>query len=86
MTKKKALMYLIILVIAVSTTAIFKKVYFKDEAALLPEPCRNVIAPSCQQYIAEITEKGHKEEVAYIRQIRIKENEKILKYFRKKIL
>ena len=85
MTKKKALMYLIILVIAVSTTAILKKVYFKDEAALLPDPCQNVISPSCQQYIAEVTEHGSKQEAAYIRQIRVKENEKILKYFRKKI-
>lgn len=85
MTKKKALMYLIIFIAAVSITAVLKHFYLQDPSKNFPDACRPVIAISCQGYINKLTAEKKYDEAVKIQQVRIKENEKILSFFKRKI-
>ena len=55
MTKRKAIMYLIILAVLVTAAQIWKTNYLSDPASKLPDPCKMVISGQCQQYINKIT-------------------------------
>lgn len=85
MTKRKAIMYLIILAILVTAAQIWKTNYLSDPASKLPDPCKMVISGQCQQYINKITAEKKYEETVSIQKIRIRENEQLLKFFKKKI-
>lgn len=85
MTKKKAIIYAVIFVVLVAITAIWKSFYFKDLTKDFPNVCKMVIAPSCQYYLMNISEQKKYEEAVKIQKVRIIENEKILKFYRKKM-
>ena len=85
MTKKKAIIYAVIFVVLVTITAIWKSFYFKDLTKDFPNVCKMVIAPSCQYYLMNISEQKKYEEAVKIQKVRIIENEKILKFYRKKM-
>ena len=85
MTKKKALVYLLIFLILVSITAAWKHFYLKNPAAQFPDECKLVIAPSCQTYINKISKEKKYDEVIKIQKVRISENEKILNVYKWKL-
>lgn len=85
MTKKKAIIYAVIFIVLVTITAIWKSFYFKDLTKDFPNVCKMVIAPSCQYYLMNISEQKKYEEAVKIQKVRIIENEKILKFYRKKM-
>ncbi len=85
MTKKKALVYLIIFIISVSAAFVWKKLYLKDLTAEFPDVCKVVIEPACQNYLMDISAKGKYEEAAKIQKVRITENTNILNFYRKKV-
>lgn len=85
MTKKKALVYFVIFVVLVSLTQIWKVYYLEDPASKLPDACKMVISPACQAYINKITAEKKYDETVNIQKIRIKENEELLSFFKRKI-
>ena len=54
MTKRKAIMYLIIFAVLVTAAQTWKTNYLSDPASKLPDPCKMVISSQCQQYINKI--------------------------------
>lgn len=86
MTKKKALVYFVVFVVLVICAQVYKTVFLADPAAKLHPACKMVIAPSCQAYINEISAQKKYDEAVKIQKIRIKENEKILKFYKRKIV
>ena len=85
MTKKKAIIYLIIFIVLVTTVQVWKVNFLQSDEKNLPEPCKMVVSTSCQAYINQAVEEKKYEEVVKIKQIRIRENEKLLKFFKSKI-
>lgn len=85
MTKKKAFVYLVIFVVLVSLTAVWKYFYLKNPADNFPDECKLVIAPSCQNYLNKISKEKKYEDVLNIQKVRINENEKILNFYKWKI-
>ena len=66
MTKRKAIMYLIIFAVLVTAAQTWKTNYLSDPASKLPDPCKMVISSQCQQYINKITaEKNTKKLLLY---------------------
>ena len=86
MTKKKILIYLIIFIAAVWGSAIFRNYILYDPAQELAPACKMVVAPACQAYVLNISAGKKYEEVLKIQKIRIKENEKLLKFYKSKIV
>lgn len=85
MTKKKALIYLVIFIVLVGLTLIWKHFYLQDPTKKLAAPCQMVVSPACQAYIMDISLKGKYDEALEIQKIRIKENESVLKFYKRKI-
>lgn len=85
MTKKRALIYLIIFIISFWASAAYKYSVKNNPAQKFPNECKNVIAPQCQQYILKASYEKKYKEVVTIQQERIKENERILKYYKTKL-
>lgn len=85
MTKIKAIVYFVIFVVLVSLTQIWKVNYLEDPASKLPDACKMVISPACQAYINKITAEKKYEETVNIQKIRIKENEQLLSFFKRKV-
>lgn len=85
MTKKKALFYLIVLIFAVGLTTVWKKYYFADPAQYFPDACKMVISPSCNEYIINATKEKKYTEAVKIQKVRLSENEKILKFYKRKM-
>lgn len=85
MTKKKALIYLIIFVISFWAAAAYRYSVKNNPAQKFPDECKNVMAPQCQQYILKVSAEKKYEEVLAIQQVRIKENEKVLKFYKSKL-
>ena len=71
MTKRKAIMYLIIFAVLVTAAQTWKTNYLSDPASKLPDPCKMVISSQCQQYINKITAEKKYEETVAIQKIRI---------------
>lgn len=86
MIKKKIIIYLIIFIAAVWASAIFRNVILSDPAKDLAPACRIVVAPQCQAYVLSISSQKKYEEALQIQKIRIKENEKILKFYKSRIV
>ena len=85
MTKKKILTYLIIFILAVWASALFRYFCLYDPAEKLAPACKMVLSPQCQQYVIKISNDKKYEEAVEIQKIRIKENESVLKFFKSKI-
>lgn len=85
MTKKKALMYLVIFIVAVISTAIFNKVYLTNPAEQFADPCKNVLVSACQVYINQSLDEKKYDEVLEIQKVRLNENIKILKFYETKL-
>lgn len=85
MTKKKALIYFLIFIVLVLLQRVWNHFYLLDPAAQFPKECKMVIESSCQDYINKITKEGKYEETVKIQKVRIKENEKILNFYKSKI-
>lgn len=85
MTKKKGLIYFIIFILMVSVTYVWQKYYLASPTEKFPDVCKMVIAPSCQYYVTNLSEKGKYAEAVKIQKVRISENEKILNFFKHKI-
>lgn len=86
MTKKKALVYILVFIISVGLSAWYKYSVAHDPAVKFNEACKLVINTTCQQYVKEITEQQKYEEVLEIQKYRIKENEKLLKFYKSKLI
>lgn len=85
MTKKKALIYLIIFIIGVWGSALFRCFILSDPAKNLAPECKMVVSTQCQQYVLKISAQKKYEEAVKIQIIRIKENESILKFYKSKL-
>lgn|SRR5574344_536977 len=85
MTKKKAIIYLIIFIVLVTSVQVLKRTFLYDDTKNFPKDCKIVIAPSCQVYINKITAQKKYAEAVKIQQVRIKENQKILAFYKFKI-
>lgn len=85
MTKKKALIYLIIFIAAVWSSAIFRYLVLNDPAQKLAPECKMVVSTQCQQYVLKLSAEKKYEEAIQIQKIRIKENESILKFYKSKL-
>ena len=86
MTKKKILIYLIIFIAAVWGAALFRHAVLSDPAENLAPACKIVVAPECQAYVLKISSEKKYEEALKIQKIRIKENEKLLKFYKSKVV
>lgn len=85
MTKKKALIYLIIFIAAVWGSAIFRYFILSDPAKSLSPECKMVVSTQCQQYVLKISAEKKYEEAVKIQKVRIKENKSILKFYKSKL-
>ena len=82
MLKLLMLIYLIIFVISFWVSAAYRYSVKNNPAQKFLDECKNVIAPQCQQYILKASYEKKYKEVVTIQQERIRENERILKYYK----
>lgn len=85
MTKKKIIIYTIIFLLSVCLSGLYKYKVANDPALKFNDACKVVINTTCQQYLNKITNEKKYTEVIQIKQVRIKENEKLIKYYTRKI-
>lgn len=85
MTKKKALVYLLIAIISISVTAFLNYFFLRDKTKNFAKECQPAIAPSCQSHIDTLTKSKKFTEAITILQERKSENEQILRNFKRKI-
>lgn len=85
MTKKKAIIYTIIFIVLVTSAQVWKTTFLKDPALYFNDMCKNVLAPSCQVYINQITQEKKYEETVTIQKERIRRNTQVLSFYRHKI-
>lgn len=85
MTKKKALIYLLIFLILICATSIWNYFYLKNPTDKFPDECKMVIAPSCQMYLNKLSKEKKYEDAVKIQKVRISENEKILAFYKFKM-
>lgn len=85
MTKKKALIYFVILVVSVSLTAVFKHFFLTDPAKDFPDVCKIAIGPNCTQYLSSLTQEKKYDEAVKIQLVRIHDNKSVLRTFKRKI-
>jgi len=85
MTKKKIIIYTIIFLISTALSIWYKYAVAHNTAQNFNEACKMVINTTCQQYIIKISNEKKFEEAITIQKVRIKENEKLLKYYKRKI-
>lgn len=84
MTKKKALIYLIIFIVAVTAAQLWKNELKKNPAEKFNAMCNNVLAPSCQVYLNKITKEKKYKEAVEIQQERIRQNKQVLGIYKLK--
>lgn len=85
MTKKKALIYFLILIVSVSITAICKYYFLTDPAKDFPEACQIAIGPNCTQYLIVLMNEKKYEDVVKILRVRVQDNKNLLSTFKRKI-
>lgn len=85
MTKKRALVYLIIFVVAFWASAAYRCSVKNNPAEKFVDECKNVFDTRCQQYVLKISSEKKYEEALAIQQVRIKENQKTLKFYKSKL-
>lgn len=85
MTKKKAIIYTIIFLVLVCTVQVWKTFYLANPSEKFNDMCKNVLAPSCQVYINQITAEKKYDETVLIQQERIRQNKQVLSFYKRKI-
>lgn len=85
MTKKKAIIYTIIFIVLVTSAQVWKTTFLKNPSEQFNDMCKNVLAPSCQIYLNQITQEKKYEETIKIQQERIRQNKLILSFYHRKI-
>lgn len=85
MTKKKALMYFIILIVAVMVTSVCKHYFLTDPAQDFPDVCKIAIGPNCSQYLNVLVNEKKYDEFLEIQKVRIYDNKALLARFKRKI-
>lgn len=85
MTKKKIIIYTIIFIIAICGSYFFKSGIENDPSELFNDSCKMVLAPSCQNYIMDISAEKKYEEAITIQKVRIDENKKLVKFYKNKL-
>lgn len=85
MTKKKAMIYTIIFLVLVCTVQVWKTFYLANPSEKFNDMCKNVLAPSCQVYINQITAEKKYDETVVIQQERIRQNKQVLSFYKRKI-
>ena len=86
MTKKKIIIYLTVFIVAVWASAVFRNIILADPAKNFAPACKNVVSPQCQTYVLQISAQKKFDEAVQIQKVRIKENERILKFYKSKIV
>ena len=86
MTKKKILIYTIVFVVSVIFSGLYKYSVANDPAQKFNDACKLVINTTCQQYVQKISAEGKYEESLLIQKVRIKENVKLLKFYKSKLV
>lgn len=85
MTKKKIIIYTIIFIISVGLSGLYKYKVANDPALKFNDACKVVINTTCQQYLNKISSEKKYSEILEIKKVRIKENEKLIKYYKNEL-
>ena len=85
MTKKKIIIYTIIFLLSVCLSGLYKYKVANDPALKFNDACKVVINTTCQQYLNKISSEKKYSEILEIKKVRIKENEKLIKYYKNEL-
>lgn len=84
MTKKKAIMYGIIFIVLFCAALIFRAVVLYNPSENFNDMCKNVFAPSCHVYVAQLVKDKKFDEASMIQKEKIRQSKQILNFYKRK--